>query len=191
MGASLSSVPFSKKKGSPMSLIFWVTLLGKFAFLSFLAVGGVMAVAPDMHRVVVDGLSLVSSEDFLAAVTLGKLSPGPNALFVAVLGYQIAGFSGALLIMIAMIVPSAIFAFYVTRWRQRTTHRLSVQSFAIGASPVVVGLLFSTAFILVKDFSEFSTLTCVVMVALIVWRTRLHLLLLMTLGALLGLSGLV
>ena len=81
MGASLSSVPFSKKKGSPMSMILWVTLLGKFAFLSFLAVGGVMAVAPDMHRVVVDGLSLVSSEDFLAAVTLGKLSPGPNALF--------------------------------------------------------------------------------------------------------------
>lgn len=191
MGASLSSVPFGKKKGSRMSLILWVTLLGKFAFLSFLAVGGVMAVAPDMHRVVVDGLSLVSSEDFLAAVTLGKLSPGPNALFVAVLGYQIAGFSGALLIMVAMFVPSAIFAFYVTRWRQRNTHRLSVQSFAIGASPVVVGLLFSTAFILVKDFSEFSTLTCVVMVALIVWRTRIHLLLLMTLGALLGLSGLV
>ena len=191
MGASLSSVPFSKKKGSPMSLILWVTLLGKFAFLSFLAVGGVMAVAPDMHRVVVDGLSLVSSEDFLAAVTLGKLSPGPNALFVAVLGYQIAGFSGALLIMVAMIVPSAIFAFYVSRWRHRNSHRLSVQSFAIGSSPVVVGLLFSTALILMKGFSGISTLICLMLVALIVWKTRLHLLLLMAIGALLGVAGFV
>ena len=97
-----------------MSLVVWMTLLANFAFLSFLAIGGVMAVAPDMHRLVVDGLSLVSNQEFLAAVTLGKLSPGPNALFVAVLGYQISGFSGALLIMFAMIVPSAIFAFYVS-----------------------------------------------------------------------------
>ena len=174
-----------------MSLIFWATLLGKFAFLSFLAVGGVMAVAPDMYRVVVDELFLVSGEEFLAAVTLGKLSPGPNALLVAVLGYQIAGLMGALLIMIAMIVPSAIFAFYVTRWRRKNTHRLSVQSFAIGASPVVAGLLFSTVLILMRDFSAFPTLIFVVVVALIVWRTRLHLLLLMALGALLGLCGLV
>ena len=72
-----------------MSFIIWLTLLGKFAFLSFLAIGGVMTVAPDMYRVVVDGLSLVSSEEFLAAVTMGKLSPGPNALFVAVLGLSL------------------------------------------------------------------------------------------------------
>ena len=137
-----------------MSFIIWLTLLGKFAFLSFLAIGGVMTVAPDMHRVVVDGLSLVSSEEFLAAVTMGKLSPGPNALFVAVLGYQIAGFIGALLIMVAMIVPSAIFALYVSRWRQKNSHRLSVQSFAIGSSPIVVGLLFSTALILVGIFQS-------------------------------------
>lgn len=174
-----------------MSFIIWLTLLGKFAFLSFLAIGGVMTVAPDMHRVVVDGLSLVSSEEFLAAVTMGKLSPGPNALFVAVLGYQIAGFIGALLIMVAMIVPSAIFALYVSRWRQKNSHRLSVQSFAIGSSPIVVGLLFSTALILVRYFSEYSALICVVVVALIVWKTRMHLVLLMAIGALLGVVGLV
>ncbi len=174
-----------------MSFIIWLTLLGKFAFLSFLAIGGVMTVAPDMHRVVVDGLSLVSSEEFLAAVTMGKLSPGPNALFVAVLGYQIAGFIGALLIMVAMIVPSAIFALYVSRWRQKNSHRLSVQSFAIGSSPIVVGLLFSTALILVRYFSEYSALLCVVVVALIVWKTRMHLVLLMAIGALLGVVGLV
>ncbi|MBA4739722.1 MAG: chromate transporter [Burkholderiales bacterium] len=174
-----------------MSLVVWMTLLANFAFLSFLAIGGVMAVAPDMHRLVVDGLSLVSNQEFLAAVTLGKLSPGPNALFVAVLGYQISGFSGALLIMFAMIVPSAIFAFYVSRWRHRNSHRLSVQSFAIGSSPVVVGLLFSTALILMKGFSGISTLICLMLVALIVWKTRLHLLLLMAIGALLGVAGFV
>ena len=191
MGSSFASVSSGAEKGSNMSFIIWLTLLGKFAFLSFLAIGGVMTVAPDMHRVVVDGLSLVSSEEFLAAVTMGKLSPGPNALFVAVLGYQIAGFIGALLIMVAMIVPSAIFALYVSRWRQKNSHRLSVQSFAIGSSPIVVGLLFSTALILVRYFSEYSALICVVVVALIVWKTRMHLVLLMAIGALLGVVGLV
>ena len=174
-----------------MSVFDWISILGQFALLSFLAIGGVMSVAPDMHRVVVDELSILSNEQFLAAVTLGKLSPGPNALFVAVLGYQIAGFVGAIAMTAAMIIPSAIFAYYVTRWCRKNSHRLSVQSFAIGSAPVVVGLLLSTGFVLIQSFSNAWPMICVLVVALVVWKSRLHLMSLMAIGALLGVAGVV
>ena len=191
MGASFAKKPKSCERDLIMSVTDWISILSQFAFLSFLAVGGVMSVAPDMHRVVVVELSILSNEQFLAAITLGKLSPGPNALFVAVLGYQIAGIVGAIAMTGAMIIPSAIFAFYVTRWRRENSHRLSVQSFSICAAPVVVGLLLSTGFVLIQSFSDVFTMICVLVVALIVWKSRLHLMSLMAIGALLGAIGVV
>ena len=164
-------------------------LLSQFGFLSFLAVGGVMAIAPDMYRVVVEDFSVVSNDEFLAAITLGKLSPGPNALFVAILGYQIAGLLGALLVVFTMIAPTAIVAFLSIRWREKNKHRLSVQSFSIASAPVVVGLLCSTGFILMNSFSQASELICVLVTAFLVWKTRLPLMVLMVIGAALGYTG--
>jgi len=174
-----------------VSVADWISILGQFAFLSFLAVGGVMSVAPDMHRVVVDELSILSNEQFLAAITLGKVSPGPNALFVAVLGYQIAGFVGAIAMTAAMIIPSAIFAYYVTRWCRANSHRLSVRSFAVGSAPVVIGLLLSTGFVLIQSISNTWSVICVLLVALVVWKSRVHLMSLMAIGALLGVVGII
>ena len=174
-----------------MSVADWVTLLLQFVMLSFLAIGGVMAVAPDMHRVLVDERMLLTHDQFLTAVTIGKVSPGPNALMVAVLGYQIAGLSGAIAISLAMVIPSATLAFYALRWTKFNAQRLGVRAFKLGSAPIVVGLLLATGLVLMKNFSSTVETVFVIVIAAIIWRTKVHLMLLMLIGASLGAIGLI
>jgi chromate transporter len=75
--------------------IDWLALFGHFLLLSLLAVGGAVTVAPDIHRVMVDQMGLLSDAQFSASIAIGQASPGPNVLFVAVMGYQAAGLPGA------------------------------------------------------------------------------------------------
>ena len=73
----------------------WFALFAHFLLLSLLAIGGAITVAPDMHRVLVDGLGLLTDAQFNASIAIAQAAPGPNVLFVAVMGYQAAGLAGA------------------------------------------------------------------------------------------------
>ena len=68
-----------------------VTLFGHFLLLSLLSIGGAITVAPDMHRVMVDQMGLLNDAQFNASIAIAQAAPGPNVLFVAVMGYQAAG----------------------------------------------------------------------------------------------------
>jgi chromate transporter len=82
-----------------------------------------------------------------------------------------------------------------TRWGHRNRERLSVRAFRQGMAPIVVGVLLSTAWLLGRAGGEWPRdgrlwlLSAVT--ALLVWRTRIHLLWLLGAGALLGGLGLV
>ena len=87
--------------------IAW-TLFVHFAMLSLMAVGGgVLVLAPDMQRFVVDANPWMSNENFIAAYTIAQVAPGPNVLFVALVGMQAAGLIGAAAATLALIVPPA------------------------------------------------------------------------------------
>ena len=66
-------------------------LCGHFMVLSLLAVGGAITTAPDMQRYLVQERGWMSADDFTAAVAIAQSAPGPNILFVALMGLQAAG----------------------------------------------------------------------------------------------------
>ena len=68
--------------------------------LWLLAVGGAITTAPDMHRFVVDEHHWLTDAQFSASVALAQAAPGPNVLFVAVIGWNVAGPLGALATMV-------------------------------------------------------------------------------------------
>ena len=72
-----------------------LTLFGHFSALSLLAVGGAISLAPEMHRLMVGQLHLLTDSQFNASIAIAQAAPGPNVLFVAVLGYQAVGWLGA------------------------------------------------------------------------------------------------
>ena len=77
----------------------WAQLILHFMLLSLLSIGGAITTAPEMHRFMVREHGWISSADFSQSIALAQCAPGPNVLFVAVLGWQIGGVTGAVATM--------------------------------------------------------------------------------------------
>lgn len=171
--------------------------------LSLLAVGGAITVAPEMHRQIVVQQAWLSDADFASTIALAQAAPGPNVLFVPLMGWNIGWQSGGaapaalglVIALVAVLLPSSLLTLAITRWLQRHREARAVRAFKQGMAPVVIGLLLSMAWILVAGQNGPRALAplgaVAVLVAVLVWRTRLHLLWLLGAGALLGALGVV
>jgi chromate transporter len=80
-----------------------------------------LTVAPDMHRYVVREQAWLSDASFTASVALAQAAPGPNLLFVAVIGFNIAGLAGVAATMLGTLLPSTALALTAARYGQRQT----------------------------------------------------------------------
>jgi len=94
----------------------WWTLFGHFLALSLMSIGGAITLVPDMHRRLVEEGGLMSDADFTGSVALAQAAPGPNVLFVALMGWYAAGVVGAVVSMVGIMLPSTTLALAVSRW---------------------------------------------------------------------------
>jgi chromate transporter len=164
-------------------------LFGHFLLLSLLAVGGAITVVPDMHRVLVEKMGLLSDAQFNASIAIAQASPGPNILFVAVMGYQAAGLTGAATTLAGIMLPSTTLALVVARWGHARRDWRAVQAFKAGMAPIVIALMFCTGWILTAETPGWRHVLLTIAAALLVWRTRIHLLVLISIGAVVGALG--
>jgi chromate transporter len=187
----------------------WWSLFWHFSSLSLLAVGGAMTTAPDIYRFLIDKNHWITPAQFSAAVTLGQAAPGPNVLFIALLGWYvglnasgglgmgntaiISALWGVLVVMVGIIVPSSVLTYTATQWAQRNRELRAVKAFKAGMAPMVVALMFATGWLLISVHDQPHTdaalwlLTAVT--TLLVWKTRVHLLVLLAVGGVLGALG--
>jgi len=172
-----------------MPPIDWLALFGHFLLLSLLAIGGAITVVPDVHRVMVDQMGLLTDPQFSASIAIAQASPGPNVLFVAVMGYQAAGLPGAAVTLLGIMLPSTTLALAVARWGHARRDWRPVQAFKAGMAPIVIGLLFATGWILTTETPGWRPGLLTLAAAVLVWRTRVHLLVLVGAGAILGAAG--
>jgi chromate transporter len=172
-----------------VTLAEWAPLLGHFLVLSLLSIGGVINVAPELHRLMVVDRRLVTDAQFAASIAVAQASPGPNALYVAVVGYQAAGLPGAAATLLAFTIPSSALAIAVGRWHHAREEERWLRAFQVGMAPISIALLVATAWILTADAPGAARALWTAAVALAVWRTRVHLLALMAAGAILGALG--
>lgn len=176
----------------------WLALFLHFATLSLLAVGGAITTAPDMHRFLVDQRHWLSDPQFSASIAIAQAAPGPNVLFVALMGWNVGlnagGYATAALgltvTMVGVLLPSSTLTYLSAQWGHRNRHRRSVRAFKAGMAPIVVALLIATGWVLAGSqgvaAQNWRLWLLTAVVAVLVWRTRLHLLWLLGAGALLG-----
>jgi chromate transporter len=170
----------------------WWTLFSQFLPLSLMAIGGAITLVPDMHQRLVVDEQLLSDADFTGAIALAQAAPGPNVLFVALMGWYSAGLGGALASMVGVMLPSTTVTLLLSRWVSARRQWLSVQAFQAGLVPVTLGLLLATGALLAPTPTEHPAAVALSAgVAWLVWRTRLPLIWLVGSGALLGALGLV
>jgi chromate transporter len=168
----------------------WLALFGHFLLLSMLAIGGAMATAPDMHRYVVGERHWMSDAGFTDSIALAQAAPGPNLLFVAVIGYNVAGLLGVAVTMLGILLPSTTLALAVARYGHERKDHLGVRSFSAGMAPLTVGLVLATGWLLTEPTRhEPLAVALVVATVLLSWRTRLSPMWLIGAGAVVGALG--
>jgi chromate transporter len=126
-------------------------LFAHFLSLSVFATGGAMALASDMHRYVVDEHAYISHTQFVNSIALAQAAPGPNILFVTVMGWQIAGVPGALATTLGLSMPALIFPFVISRLGRLAQFERLLKALQRGLGPVALGLMASTSFLLVRE----------------------------------------
>ena len=169
-------------------------LFAHFMVLSLLSVGGAIATAPDMHRYVVTQQHWISDAQFSASIAIAQAAPGPNVLFVAVIGWNVAGPAGALATMSGILLPSTLLSLWTSRFSTQHRQARGVRAFTAGLAPLTLGLLLATGWVLAEPFvlDPARRLAAVALIAVTVWasmRARVGPLWLVALGALVGASG--
>lgn len=174
-----------------------------FAMLSLISIGGGMAVVPDMHRFLVMESRWITTSQFSDSVALAQVAPGPNILFVALMGWYASSLTlgvwaapiVATLCLLCMVGPSSVLALYASRWIERNQEVRSVKAFHYGLAPVVVALLFSSAVYVYPSKSvslhDFSLAVLCLTAFVLLLKTRVNLMLLLAAGATAGSLGLV
>jgi len=125
-------------------------LAAVFAYLSLLTVGGGMAAFPEMKTLTVDVHHWLTFPELIHFYSVGQLSPGPNMMMVAAVGEWVAGPVGALTVVVAFFLPTALITFGVGRAWGRLEHwpwRTAVQR---GLAPVSIGLLLAGSISMAK-----------------------------------------
>jgi chromate transporter len=123
-----------------LGALAWVAL--KVGALSY---GGGFVIIPLMQHDVVSTYHWMTGAQFLNAVALGQVTPGPVVLTVAVVGYAAAGLGGAALASILAFSPSFLFVLIGAPRFKRIRASVTVASFLAGAGPAVIGAIAGSA----------------------------------------------
>ncbi|WP_217450834.1 chromate transporter [Vogesella oryzae] len=170
-------------------MMLW-TLFTLFAEFSLLAVGGANSVVPEIHRTVVGELGWLTGSQFAALFAIAQAAPGPNVLFVSLIGWQMAGVSGAAISLLGICLPSSLLSFVVARWWQRVQGSRLALAIERGLAPLTVGLVLAGASAMLHAITPGTRglLLCAA-TAVLAWRLRINPLWLLAVGGLLGALG--
>lgn len=132
--------------------------LGALAWLAFkvgaLSYGGGFVIIPLMQADAVGNHGWMTSAQFLNAVALGQVTPGPVVHTVAVVGYAAAGLGGALLATAVAFAPSFSFVLIGADRFDRLRQNTTVRAFLDGAGPAAIGAILGSAIPLAGALEE-------------------------------------
>lgn len=162
-----------------------------FAYLSLLTVGGGMAAFPELKVLTVDVHHWLTFPQLIHLYSVGQMAPGPNMMMIVVIGEWVAGLPGALVVLAAFFLPTALLAFFIGRlWTRldKWPWRTSIQR---GLAPVSIGLLLAGSLTMAKGaVTGWLTATITLTVFAVLLRSRINPALLVLVGAVVGLLAL-
>jgi chromate transporter len=161
-GPAAMLVPFAAKAVAVGGLgsLAWVAF--KVGALSF---GGGFVIIPLMQHDAVHTYHWMTTAQFLSAVALGQVTPGPVVLTVGVVGYAAAGVAGCLLAVLVAFTPSFVFVMAGGRHFDAFRRSEAAQTFLSGAGPAAIGAIAGAAITLGLGLTEFWQIAVLVVAA--------------------------
>ncbi|MGP8050198.1 MAG: chromate transporter [Desulfobaccales bacterium] len=106
-----------------------------------LTIGGGYAMVPILQQEFVNHYHWLSNKEFLDAIAIGQVTPGPLTVMYAFMGFKVGGLTGALVAMAASYLPCLIIVTLVTRYYLRYKELWVVKTSFAAIKPALVGLL--------------------------------------------------
>jgi chromate transporter len=162
-------------------------MIGLFFGLSLISFGGTISLLPDIHRFLVDARGAMTSTEFANYVALAQAAPGPNILYIALFGYHIASWWGAVAALAAMCAGPIVLLLAVARIDHALRNHPLREVVLRALAPVSVGLLIVGVWTITKSFRDDWRIwgVCVVC-TLAFWRSQLHPLVVFAVAATMG-----
>jgi chromate transporter len=160
--------------------------------MSLFAVGGANAAIPEMHRIAVEVHHWMTDREFADIYAISQLSPGPNVLIVTLIGYSVAGIAGALAATLAMCVPTAALAYFVSRWLAQARQSQWPSIIQTSLVPLSIGLMAASAWIVAQAADRtWAAALATIAAAVVAASTRFNPLWILLIGGCLGFAGLI
>lgn len=127
-----------------------LALLLVFAPLSLVSLGGGPSIFAEMQRQAVEVHHWMTDAQFVELFAISRAAPGPGSLICALVGWQAAGFAGALAAALALYGPSTLLLLAIGHWWRRKGDSPARKVIERGLAPVAVGLIFAGVLTLLR-----------------------------------------
>jgi chromate transporter len=121
------------------------TILLTFSGMSLSQFGGGYVIIPTMQKIVVDGMHWLSDREFVDAVAMGQITPGPIFVSATFIGYKLAGFWGALNATISIFFPTAVLTVFCAKFFNKISSSDVVAAVFKALRPAIIGMIASAA----------------------------------------------
>jgi chromate transporter len=125
-----------------LELILTFLKIGAFTF------GGGMVMIPFIEQDAVNTYGWLTQREFVDAIAMGQITPGPIVISSVFIGYKVAGLLGAVLAMGAISLPTFFYSIAAAHQLHRLKANLRVRAFLRGVGPAVVGMILAAGFII-------------------------------------------
>ena len=125
-------------------------LLLFFLKAGWLTFGSGLVIVPFLEQGLVQRYGWLNEREFLVAVAIGMMSPGPVVITATFVGYLVAGFWGSLISTVGIFLPSFLLVLLVAPLLARHRQNPNVQGFVKGAYAAAIGTILGASFLLGK-----------------------------------------
>lgn len=176
LGAAHSFLPWwllTGLHGPASESTLWKILL-YFAEAGAFVFGSGLAIVPFLHGGVVDDYHWLTEQQFLDAVAIAMITPGPVVITVAFIGYLVAGPAGATVAAIGVFVPSYLFVIVPAPYFHKVAGNRSIKAFVDGVSAAAAGAIGGAAVVLGRRaIFDLPTITiAIATLGLLLWTKK-------------------
>ena len=163
-------------------ILLFFTKAGAFVF------GSGLAIIPFLHQGVVQQFGWLNEHQFLDAVAVAMITPGPVVITVAFIGFLVAGLAGAIMAAIGIFLPVYVFTVLPAPWFKRHRDNPQLKAFVDGATAAATGAITGAVVLLgTRAIVDWPTALIGLASLGVLWRFKVPEPLLVALSGLVGL----
>jgi chromate transporter len=151
-----------------MQILLFFTKAGAFVF------GSGLAIVPFLQQGVVQQFGWLNDQQFLDAVAVAMITPGPVVITVVFIGFLVAGLLGAIAAAVGIFLPVYVFTVVPAPWFSRNRRNVQLKAFVQGATAAATGALSGAVVVLaVRAIYDVPTALIALVTLGVLWRFRL------------------